>query len=145
MDVKTLLETMEDILERSFTIPIWGKALVDKDDLLHIIRDIRLKLPDEITQAKRIKEARDKILLEAEKKANDVIRNAENKVITMIEEHEIVKLAKQKGEEIISDAHKVAKQIQLGSKEYADEILAKVENILKEALETIRSNREELR
>ena len=58
MEIFTLLETLEDILERSKTIPFTEKSVVEKVQMLDIIKEIRLKLPDVLKQAKWIKEER---------------------------------------------------------------------------------------
>ena len=91
MEIFTLLETLEDILERSKSVPFTEKAIVDKEEVLEIIKDIRLKLPDELKQAKWIKEERGRILQEAQKEADDIVREAENRIISMIDEHEITR------------------------------------------------------
>lgn len=145
MDIMALLETIEDILERSFTIPVFGKTVVEKEDILDIIKEIRLKLPDEIKQAKWVKEERHRILHEAQKEASTYIKDVETKLVSMVDEHEITKRAMQKAEEIIESAQQTARDVHQGSKEYADEVLAKLEDILKDTIETIRNNREELR
>ena len=56
MEIFTLLEALEDILERSRTVPFTDKGIVSKNEILDIIKEIRLKLPDELKQAKWIKE-----------------------------------------------------------------------------------------
>ena len=84
MEIFTLLETLEDILERSKSVPFTEKAIVDKEEVLEIIKDVRLKLPDELKQAKWIKEERQRILLEAEKEADEIVKEAENRIISMI-------------------------------------------------------------
>ncbi len=145
MDIMALLETIEDILERSFTVPVWGKTVVEKDDILDIIKEIRLKLPDEIKQAKWVKEERHRILLEAQKEAENVIKDTEGRMMSMVDEHEITKMAMEKAEEIVESAHNTAREYHHGAKEYADEVLAKLEDILRDTIDTIRINREELR
>ncbi len=145
MDIMALLETIEDILERSFTVPIWGKTVVEKDDVLDIIKEIRLKLPDEIKQAKWVKEERHRILHEAQKEADNVIKDTESRIMSMVDEHEITKMAMEKAEEIVENAHNTAREYHQGAKEYADEVLAKLEDILRDTIDTIRINREELR
>ena len=72
MEIFTLLETLEDILEKSRNVPFTNKGIVDKDEIVEIIQEIRLKLPDELKQAKWIKEERGRILLEAQKEADGV-------------------------------------------------------------------------
>ena len=46
MEIFTLLETLEDIMERSKSVPYTEKGIVDKEEVLEIIKEIRLKLPD---------------------------------------------------------------------------------------------------
>lgn len=145
MEILTLLEKLEDLLEQSITIPVIGKAVVDKKDIHDIIKEIRLKLPDEIKQAKWVKEERQKILLEAQKEGNNILKDAENRIISMIDEHEITKKAYEQGNEIVANAQKTAREIRVGTKEYANGILEKVEDILKDVLDEIHNNRQELR
>ena len=58
MEVLTLLETLEEMLNRSASIPLTKRTLIDKDELLSVVNDIKLKLPDELKQAKWVKEER---------------------------------------------------------------------------------------
>ena len=85
MEIFTLLETLEDILERSKTLPFTNKGIIEKDELLDIIKEIRLKLPDELKQAKWVREERERILQEAHKEASDIVKEAENRIIAMID------------------------------------------------------------
>jgi len=93
MEIFTFLETLEDMLEKSKTVPFTNKSIVDKDEMIEIIQEIRIKLPDELKQAKWVKEERQRILLEAEKEADTVVKEAENRIISMIDEHEITRKA----------------------------------------------------
>jgi vacuolar-type H+-ATPase subunit H len=126
-------------------MPFVGKCLVDKEEILEIIKEIRLKLPDDIKQAKWVKEERQRILLEAQKEANNIIKDAENKISSLIDEHEITKKAYEQANEIVANAQKNARDIRLGTREYADSILNKVEDILKDTIDVVQANRDELK
>ncbi len=145
MEILSIIETLEDLIEKSITIPLTGRCLVDKEEVLEIIKEIRLKLPDDIKQAQWLKEERQKILLEAQKEANSIIQDAENKIAALVDEHEITQKAYEQADEIISNAQKTAREIRLGTKEYADSILSKVEEILKDTMDIIAANRQELK
>jgi vacuolar-type H+-ATPase subunit H len=119
--------------------------MINKEEVGEMLKDIKHKLPDEFKQAKWVKEERQRILLEAQKEANNLVKEAENKIILMIDEHEITKKAYDQANEIIANAQKTAREIRLGTKEYADNILVKVEETLKQTIDVIHSNREELR
>ncbi len=152
MEIFTLLDTLEDILDKSKHVPFTEKGIVDKEEILEIIQEIRLKLPDELKQAKWIKEERGRILQEAEKEADDIVREAENRIISMIDEHEITRKAYDQKAEIIETANEMSREITKGTKDYADGILENLENAINDinisiakALETIEQNRNELR
>lgn len=152
MEIFTLLDTLEDILDKSKHVPFTEKGIVDKEEMLEIIQEIRLKLPDELKQAKWIKEERGRILQEAEKEADDIVREAENRIISMIDEHEITRKAYDQKAEIIETANEMSREITKGTKDYADGILENLENAINDinvsiakALETIEQNRNELK
>ena len=144
MEIFTLLETLEDILENSKGLPFTSKSIVNKEEILEIIKEIRLKLPDELKQAKWVKEERQRILDEAQKEANDIVKEAENRIISMIDEHEITRKAYEKKAEIIETANEMSREISKGTKDYADNMLAGLEVALEDALNIIRNNRKEL-
>ena len=138
MEIMSILETLEDIVEKSFCIPLTGRCFVDKEEILEIIKELRLKLPDDMKQAKWVKEERQRILMEAQKEAAMIVKDTENRISSMVDENEITKQAYEQSEEIISNAQKSAREIRLGTREYADNILVKVEEVLKEAFEVIK-------
>ena len=145
MEIFTLLENIEDILEKSKGVPFSNKVLVDKEEILEIISELRLKLPEELKQAKWNKEERQRILVETQKEADDIVKEAENRIISMIDEHEITKKAYEKKAEIIETANEMSREISKGTKDYADNVLNGIEVALQEALKIIQNNRNELK
>ena len=145
MEIFTLLETLEDILENSKNLPLVNKAMVDKEEMLEIIKEIRIKLPDELKQAKWIKEERQRILVEAQKEADGIVKEAENRIISMIDEHEITRKAYEQKAEIIETANEMSREISKGTKDYADSVLQGIEIALEDALKVIQNNRRELK
>ena len=142
MEIFTLLETLEECLERAKNVPFTQKGIVDKEEILDIIKEIRLKLPDELKQAKWVKEERARILVEAQKEADGIVKEAENRIISMIDEHEITRKAYEQKAQIIETANEMSREISKGTK---DNILEKVESALQEALNTVANNRKELK
>lgn len=145
MEIFTLLETLEECLERAKGLPFTQKVIVDSDEILDIVKEIRLKLPDELKQAKWVKEERGRILVEAKKEADGIVKEAENRIISMIDEHEITRKAYEQKAQIIETANEMSREISKGTKEYADNILEKVQGVLQEALATVENNRKELK
>lgn len=130
-----VLEQIEDLLDNSMKIPFSNKIMVDKEEMLELITDIRLRLPNEIKQSKWVIEERNKILIEAQNEAEGKIKLTESKVNQLINEHEITKKAYEQSEEIIESAKKVSREMRLGAKEYADEILHNIQENIKNVME----------
>ena len=145
MEIFTLLDELEEYLEGVRAIPFTSKCIADKENVLDIIKEIRLKLPDELKQAKWVKEERNRILVEAQKEADGIVKEAENRIISMIDEHEITRKAYEQKAQIIETANEMSREISKGTKDYADNILEKVESVLQDALKTIENNRRELK
>ena len=145
MEIFTLLETLEEALEKSRTIPFSDKCIVDKEEFFEIIKEIRIKLPDELKQAKWVKEERSRIIVEAKEEADDIVKEAENRIISMIDEHEITRKAYEQKAQIIETANEMSREISKGTKDYADNLLEKIEAVLGDALKTVQNNRKELK
>lgn len=145
MEVLEIIDMMEDVVEKSMAIPFFGRAVVDREELLDLLQEIRLNLPDDLKQAKWVKEERQRILSEAQKEASTIMKNAEEQIVTMIDEHEITKKAYEQANEIIAAAQNNARELRLGSKQYADDIMAGLEERVGKVLDTIKENRKELK
>ena len=145
MEIFTLLENLEELVESGAKVPLSTKVLVDKEELSEILEEIRMKLPDELKQAKWVKEERQRIISDAEKEAEDMIKDAQNKIVKMVDEHVITQQALKQKEDIIENANKVSKEISMGTRDYADAVLEKVEEVLRESLAVVSENRKELK
>jgi len=144
-DVLSIIEHMENIIEEASGVFFSDKVMVDQDELLDLIKDIRIALPEELKKASYINENRDRILAQAQEEADLIVEEAENKIQDLVDEDGITREANFRAEEIITRAQENAKEIRLGSLEYADSILINIEDGLMEIIETIKENRDELK
>ena len=55
MDALELIDELEDLIDKGVSVPFTGHCLLDKEDLMDLIQEIKLKLPDDLNQAKWIK------------------------------------------------------------------------------------------
>jgi len=144
MDILTLLDELQELIENSSAVPFSKKIMIDKDVIDELINEIKLKTPDELKQARWVKDERQRILQDAQKEANDLIKEAEDKIIGMIDEHEITKKAYEQRTEIIDAAEKYRRDLITATRQHADSILEELEKVLKDNLDMVRSNRKEL-
>ncbi len=155
MKVLELMDQLEDLFENASSVPFSGKAMVSREEVVSILKDIRLIIPDEIKQAQWITDERTKIIDDAEleavrikkvadQEADALIAETHQRVEKMVQKDEITKLAEQNGEEIIALANQQAEQIRSGAYRYADEIMQKIQGDIARLNDSINKNRAEL-
>ena len=84
MRVLELLEEIEEIVDTAAGFPLTGKIMIDSEELLEIVREIRSELPDEIQQAQWIKNERERIIAEAKQQYEAVIDDAQKQADALL-------------------------------------------------------------
>ena len=133
MRVLELLEEIEEIVDTAAGFPLTGKIMVDSQELLEIVREIRAELPDEIQQAQWIKNERERIISEAKTQYEKVIDDAQQQAETLVETNDIMTRSKMRAEELIRVTEETARDLKVGTYDYLDSILhsfqGKMENL----------------
>lgn len=129
-DTLELITELEDIIDKGVAVPFSGRCLLDKEELLEIIQEIRLKLPTDLEQAKWIKAERINIINDARKEAEEIIKAANDQLVAMVDDSEITKKATQAAAEIMESANAEANAAKESSYQYADYLLENVENVV---------------
>ncbi len=141
MDIMEIINLMEESIDKASTVPLSGKILIDKEEILDFIQEMRLSYPDEVKEAKWVKEERQKILNEAEGRADSMLKTAEAKMIQMVDESEIVRQAQEKADRILEEANDQASKLRTDSDQYADDVLGDVERRLEMLLKKVNDDR----
>ncbi len=123
MRVLELLEEIEEIVDTAAGFPLTGKIMVDSQELLEIVREIRAELPDEIQQAQWIKNERERIITEAKNQYEAVIDDAQKQADALVENNDITVRSKMRADELMKVTENTAKQLKIGTYDYLDGIL----------------------
>ena len=141
MDIMEIIDMMEETIDKASTVPLTGKVMIDKEELLDYIQEIRLLYPDELKEAKWVKEERQRILSEAESRAEAIRKSAEETQMQLIDEHEITKRAYEKTNELINSATSRAMDIKTDTDQYVDDLLNDLEHRLDLLIRKVREDR----
>ncbi len=146
MTIDEILENMDDLLDRAVNVPFSGKkSMVDVDKMREYIDAIRYNMPTEIMQAKEMVTDRSQILTDGKKEAEATIKRAEDRSKLLVSQQEIVKKAKEKATEIITNAQNMERDIKKAMAEKMDEMLDETELILNKNIADIRQTRTALK
>lgn len=143
MTIDEILEMMDDLLDKSVTVPFSNKkCMVDSEKLREYIDNIRYNLPTEIKRAKEMVADRSEIIEDAEHKAEEIIKDAEERAKTLVSEDEIVKRAQESADEITSQAQAMDQSIRHAMTEKLNSTLSEAEKSLTKALNEIKAMHE---
>lgn len=145
MDILNLLERIEDIIEEASKFPLSNKVMIDKDEILEVINEIRLKMPDEINRASWVAKERQRILNEAQSEADELIEKVKEQQKYLVEENEITRQAQKYANQLVEEAERKANEMKIGAYNYSDEILSKLQEKINEINGIIEQNREVLK
>ena len=143
MDIMEIIDMMEETITKASSVPLTGKIMMDKDELLDFVQEMRLVYPEELKEAKWVKTERQRILDEAEERADAIKKSAEETQERLVDEHEITRQAYEKAEAIRDMSERDAREIKMDTDRYVDEILADAEHRLDLLLRKVREDREE--
>lgn len=132
VNIIELLEYLQDIVDNSPKVPMSSKVMVDKKEIIEIVDQIINYLPDQFKKAEWVMNERERILTEAKKEYDALRKETMAMMRQNVENHDIVKEAKVRAQEIIASAQRDAKAIRLGSRDYSDEMLSQLDSAIEE-------------
>lgn len=139
-DVLELLDILYGMVTEAWGVPLGNdKCIIEREKAIEIINDIKASLPSSIAEAKRLVSARDEFIGNAKREAEALRKAAEEKARAMIEEQEIVRVAKTRSNEMITAAETKSRELRRVASEYVDEIMRQTEDSLTASLETVRT------
>jgi hypothetical protein len=127
VNIIELLEYLEELIETAPKVPITGKSVIDKKEFLEIIDQIINYIPDQMRKAQWVMNEKDRILGDAQKQYESTKSEIMEMMKQNVENHDLVKEAKVRANEIIALAQRDAKAIRIGSREYSTEILSQLD------------------
>ena len=146
MNVNELLDTIEEALEESASMPLsGGKRIVDVDHIRDYLDEIRANLPGELRQAQAIVNDRSQIVDSANAQAQAIVRKAEERARILVSESEIVKNAQQRAAEIMAQAQAESRTLRQTTADYCDNMLKSTEEVMVANVSQLKSVRSSLR
>ncbi len=131
------------------------EIIVDKGQMDELLRELRMKTPDEIKRYQKIISQKEAILNDAKQKAEALINEATIHTNQLINEHEImqqayaqanevVSIATRQAQEVLDNATMEANSVRMAAMQYMDDILAHLETVLISSIGAASQNYETL-
>jgi len=139
MDILHMVDRLEALLNKGWRIPFTSNIVVQEDAFLDIIDQMRITIPDEVKQARRLGAERERLVAQAQEEAERILASAQQRIDAMIGEQEVVRQAEQKAEAIIAQANQSAQKITAEADTYVLDVLSNLEEELLQLITTVRN------
>lgn len=139
-----LISMLDEAVRKAAPVPLSKKSLVDVSEIDEIATEMRLVLPREIQQAQNIVADKNRIISDAKKEAEEIIRKAEQQRKALIDENSIMQEARRRATEEISAAQQRSSLIRNSTQDYTDKMLSRVEELMVKDVNELRILRKTL-
>ena len=125
--IEQIIEEIEEYIDSCKFQPLsTSKIIVNKDQMDELLRELRMKTPDEIKRYQKIIANKDAILADAQAKAESLIEDAQIQTTELVSEQ---------AQQILDNATRYANDIRIGAMQYTDDLLANAESIIGHTLD----------
>ena len=137
MSIYRVLDKLEAYVRAGTVLPLKRRVL-SEERLFEFIEKIRSTLPEEVGRAKLIAKDKDRVLREAQERAQAIVSDASEAHAQLVDDHEIVQRARITAETVLREAEARAAKIREGADAYAAQVLVDLDARLSTALGSVK-------
>jgi hypothetical protein len=126
IDLDYLIDRLEELLDHSTRVPFTARVLVDEDEYLRLIDQMRISVPQEIKNARQVEAERDAILSAAQEQTEAMVAAAREKAAALVQDHAILAQAEERSSQVLTNAYNEAAAIRADADAYALEVLDRI-------------------
>ena len=141
VDVLRLIDRLEGMVSSGTRIPMTSRAIIDEQEFLDLVDQIRVAFPEELRKARKLNQEQERLLGQAQAEAERIINDAHERVASLVANSEVVTLAQRQAEDLLAQANERAAEIRNDADAYAVEVLSRLEGELQRILAQIRKGR----
>ena len=134
MEILQLVDQLEQTLNRGWRVPLAPSLIVNSEECLRLIDQMRISIPSAIKESERMITERDRIISDAQARAEQIIAHAEQQAIQVVSEDAITERAREEAERIIAHGHAEAIRLVDEAEVYALDVLYRLRDKLNNSL-----------
>jgi vacuolar-type H+-ATPase subunit H len=142
------LESIEEIsalVEAARAVPMSANCMVNRNELLGLLDELRANLPAEIRKAQALLDERDQVIASGQREADRIIAEGEQEHRRLVSIAEVTVSAEHEASRIIAEARSEAQSLRDEIEEYVDTTLANFEQMLQRTMATVERGRDKMR
>ena len=122
-DIYHFIDRLEKLLNESWRMPLSAFLVINEDDFLDVIDQMRTAIPREIRDAEKLQRERERVIAQAEEESDRIVQRSREEADQVLSEHEIIQAATQREQTILERARGDAEVLRAEADAYAREVL----------------------
>jgi hypothetical protein len=143
LSIYRVIDKLETYVREGTWLP-FGMRILSQERLVEYIEKLRATLPEEVGRAKVIATNKDRVIRDAQEKAQQIVTEAASAQAQLVDQTDIVRQARTTAEIVLREAEERARKIREGADAYATQMLGELEARLAGALGSIRKGQDTL-
>jgi len=123
VDILYLVDRLENLIAGSRRMPLFNQIMVKEADILNIIDQMRTAIPEEIKQARRINQEKERILAQAQADASSLLSRAREESERVMNREGLLRAAEERSKDMMRQAEEQAEQLKIEADAYVAETL----------------------
>jgi vacuolar-type H+-ATPase subunit H len=144
VDIQFLVERLEALVVNARKVPMTSQIILEQATVLDLIDQLRVAIPEEVRQARRVNQETDRVLGKARDEAEQIIGAAQEQAALLLQDQSILRDAESKAQELLEQAQGKSEETMSGADQYAADVLVRLESDLVKTLSIIKKSLEVL-
>src|SRR6266571_4481432 len=115
MDIQFLVERLESLVVNGRKVPMTSQVILEQAAVLDLIDQLRVAIPEEVKQARRINQESDRVLSKAREEAEQIIGAAQEQAALLLQDQSILREAEARSQDILDKAQAKAEETMHGA------------------------------
>jgi vacuolar-type H+-ATPase subunit H len=125
-----LIDRLERLLAESTRMPLSAYLIINEDDVLDVIDQMRTAIPQQIKDGERLERERERIIAQSEEEAERVVQLAHEEANKLVADHDLSVAAELRADTIMERAQREADVLRSDANEYARVVLGSLDGQL---------------
>ena len=140
MDILYLVDRLENLIASSRRMPLLNQIVIKEGDILNIVDQMRTSIPDEVKQARRIIQEKERILAQAQADATALLAKAREEAEKAVSREGLQREANERAKEIRRQAEEQAQEIIRKAGEQGEQLKIDADGYVTETLRNLREH-----
>ncbi|HLQ29872.1 MAG TPA: hypothetical protein VK140_11630 [Ktedonobacteraceae bacterium] len=140
MDILYLVDRLENLIASSRRMPLFNQIMIKEGDILNIVDQMRTSIPDEIKQARRIIQEKERILAQAQADATSLLAKAREETERAMNREGLLRAAEARSLELVRQAEEQSRTVIEKAEEHSEQLKVDADNFVAETLRNLKDH-----